>query len=549
MDISQKHQSGTDAAVLPFNNAIVRPIWQGQSLVDLVIEQVALVTTDIDTSGFIGQSLFEITPELTSGSFIDEVAEVRNVPGGFVSRVRIAADGLTYQLVAYWSGDVVRTIGLPINVDDFVELGLGYATERIVKMMPEAPIAYLLATDHRNVRVATESFLRGIGLDEDDLPGLDLVELVHPEDRADVQAALEATQQRHNPAIRVRLRTSDGRYRWQDVWFSAVVSDGQRLGRFTIVQDIDDMQRALELEEQYRRQEQSSREMLSKALNASSDGFAIWSAVRDADGTTTDYILDFMNEVGARPSGQTVSNLLGKPLSVVLSGESDALTALFNDAIRTQSMKRLTIDVAGENGWVGAYENQVVPLSETQVVTSFRDVSAERREQQRLDTLIKRDALTGLLSRTGLEAAWQDGAAIPHELAVAFIDLDNFKNYNDTRGHDYGDQVLRGFAAKLAERCRDTDLVVRLSGDEFVWVTRVDSQDFETVAASMYERISAPFLIGTEPIRLTASVGVVRARSTDPLADVLSRSDRAMYDVKRNGKNSLLIAHSSEFEA
>src|SRR6185312_9011187 len=126
-------------------------------------------------------------------------------------------------------------------------------------------------------------------------------------------------------------------------------------------------------------------------------------------------------------------------------------------------------------------------------------------------------------------------------LAVLFIDLDRFKNINDTLGHDAGDRLLVEVARRLFRCVRESDVVSRWGGDEFVALLEEfgSPNDVVTVARRILDSLARPLLIGSQELVVTASVGI----STFPddgedSAALLKAADIAMYRAKENGKNN-----------
>jgi diguanylate cyclase (GGDEF)-like protein/PAS domain S-box-containing protein len=176
------------------------------------------------------------------------------------------------------------------------------------------------------------------------------------------------------------------------------------------------------------------------------------------------------------------------------------------------------------------------------VVTQVQDISERRELARRLEYIVDHDFLTGLLNRRHFEqelAREVERAArygVPG--AVLLIDLDNFKDVNDTFGHRAGDDVLKGVAGLLRERMRHTDVVARVGGDEFaVLLTQTDADHAQTVADEVVKALARETaVLADRSIRITASVGVAMF---DGLADVevLAYADLAMYEAKETGRN------------
>jgi diguanylate cyclase (GGDEF)-like protein len=146
-----------------------------------------------------------------------------------------------------------------------------------------------------------------------------------------------------------------------------------------------------------------------------------------------------------------------------------------------------------------------------------------------------------LLNRSGLaEALSREPVAAPRRFAVLCLDLDGFKNVNDTFGHQAGDDLLRAVAARLKSCIRATDILARLGGDEFVIIapglSPADSQRF---ANSIIERIvHQPCVIGAaSAVPIGISIGVACAPEDGVDIDELrGKADAALYDAKRAGK-------------
>jgi len=183
----------------------------------------------------------------------------------------------------------------------------------------------------------------------------------------------------------------------------------------------------------------------------------------------------------------------------------------------------------------------------------IHDVSVRRKaeqqlidNQQRLDRMAHHDQLTNLPNRhylaTFLPEAIAEARAASQMLGVVFLDLDRFKHINDTRGHETGDKLLQEVAARLRACVRDSDVVIRMGGDEFVVVFRnVKSYDEVTLGASrIIETFNKPIIIDQHPLQTTGSVGVsLFPRDGDNMGELLKHSDTAMYQAKDRGRNNV----------
>ncbi len=181
-------------------------------------------------------------------------------------------------------------------------------------------------------------------------------------------------------------------------------------------------------------------------------------------------------------------------------------------------------------------------------VWSFRDVSERQRFEAQLVDLANYDALTGLFNRRRFseEIEQQLSTARRYDLhgAVLFLDVDQFKDVNDSRGHRAGDEILIGLALLLRERLRDSDVIARLGGDEFaILLPHTGDVEARRVADDVLEAIRThSFMAGGMPLRLSASVGVALfPEHGTTVGELLSRADLAMYQAKDEGRNRLCM--------
>jgi diguanylate cyclase (GGDEF)-like protein/PAS domain S-box-containing protein len=187
------------------------------------------------------------------------------------------------------------------------------------------------------------------------------------------------------------------------------------------------------------------------------------------------------------------------------------------------------------------------------------DVSLRRKaeqqlieNQQRLDKMAHHDQLTGLPNRHYLTAflpqAIEEAKAANTMLGVVFLDLDRFKHINDTRGHETGDKLLQEVATRLRTCVRDSDVVIRMGGDEFVVVFRnVKNYDEVTLGAGrIIETLNRPIVIDRHSLQTTGSVGVsLYPRDGANMVELLKHSDTAMYQAKDRGRNNVqMFSHA-----
>ncbi|RYD86279.1 MAG: diguanylate cyclase, partial [Sphingomonadales bacterium] len=173
------------------------------------------------------------------------------------------------------------------------------------------------------------------------------------------------------------------------------------------------------------------------------------------------------------------------------------------------------------------------------------DIQNGQLEEARLvmESAALHDALTGLPNRRYLDRIVDDYTKRPADeraLTVMHIDLDRFKDINDTLGHAAGDRILRHAASTLAEYLFDGDFLARIGGDEFVVISSAANagRDYVELAGRLIEAISRPLVHDGHECRVGSSIGIATLTSADArIEDVLVNADIALYEAKRLGRN------------
>ena len=170
------------------------------------------------------------------------------------------------------------------------------------------------------------------------------------------------------------------------------------------------------------------------------------------------------------------------------------------------------------------------------------------RRLRQVERLSRTDPLTRLANRRHV----QERLALEAERAsrygtpflVAMCDLDDFKNVNDTLGHDCGDEVLRSTARLLSENLRRTDLVGRWGGEEFlVLLPETEREGGRIALEKVRAKLEAlPLVYAGAPLRVTVSIGLAAFVRGERLEDLVARADAALYEAKRSGKNRVVVA-------
>ena len=181
-------------------------------------------------------------------------------------------------------------------------------------------------------------------------------------------------------------------------------------------------------------------------------------------------------------------------------------------------------------------------------VLVFQDITERKKLEDQLMQMAKYDSLTGLANRTlfreFLTASLARSERRGKTTAVLFLDLDHFKEINDTLGHDAGDKLLSSVAKRVQDCVREGDLVARLGGDEFAIVLDdvADSSDARQVAEKILADLQKPHDLGEEERLVGTSIGIAAFPESGKAADELIKAaDEAMYVAKKGGRNGYRV--------
>jgi diguanylate cyclase (GGDEF)-like protein/PAS domain S-box-containing protein len=177
-----------------------------------------------------------------------------------------------------------------------------------------------------------------------------------------------------------------------------------------------------------------------------------------------------------------------------------------------------------------------------------RDISENKRSAELIWRQANFDILTGLPNRYMFRDRLAQEIRRAHRtaatVALLYIDLDRFKEVNDSLGHDVGDRLLQEAAQRIASCVRESDAVARLGGDEFtVILTQLARpSDAQAVAESIVTRLREPFALGADSVFVSASAGIARyPADADEVDGLLKMADQAMYAAKRQGRNRVCV--------
>ncbi|MDT8991270.1 EAL domain-containing protein [Curvibacter sp. APW13] len=242
--------------------------------------------------------------------------------------------------------------------------------------------------------------------------------------------------------------------------------------------------------------------------------------------------------------------LLGKRVADVMPPEQSALVLhCIQEAIAQghSTGQRISLGLPDGVHWFELSAARKAPASgrkATAMVLS-RDVTERVQDQAEIARLADFDHLTSLPNRAQLRRLFDKAAARAHRhgqaMAVVFLDIDHFKNINDSLGHALGDKMLMEVARRLQQSLRDTDIACRMGGDEFVMVLDdIDGDGAVRMAQRLQHALHAPFDLGPFQSGVTASIGIAMFPDDATDLDTLLRNaDTAMYQAKQEGRNGV----------
>ncbi|MBW1645102.1 MAG: EAL domain-containing protein [Deltaproteobacteria bacterium] len=179
------------------------------------------------------------------------------------------------------------------------------------------------------------------------------------------------------------------------------------------------------------------------------------------------------------------------------------------------------------------------------IVATVKDITERHKWEQKLIYQANYDQLTGLLNRhymqSYINSAFIRARRNRKKLALMFMDLDNFKNINDSLGHDVGDEVLKQTADRIRSLLRGSDTPIRSGGDEFMVLLEglQDSNHANVVARKLVNLFQEPFIINMQEIYMTVSIGIsIYPDDSELMEQLLQYADMAMYHAKEAGKNN-----------
>jgi diguanylate cyclase (GGDEF)-like protein/PAS domain S-box-containing protein len=295
-----------------------------------------------------------------------------------------------------------------------------------------------------------------------------------------------------------------------------------------------------------RRRERQAQETYAAASEASPDAFFVLRSVAGEDGGIADFVIEETNSRAELFTGMSKDAMRGQMMDHVLpyyrtNGMFEQLARVVTERCVVEAEWQ---DVAGPAAgrWL---QRQIVPV-EGGAVAMMRDITERKLAEDRIRHMAHHDELTGLpnrsLIRDRLDQAVRGAQRNGGHLALAFVDLDDFKLVNDGLGHNAGDELLKVVGSRMQACLRRTDTLGRLGGDEFVILlpnTGACPLALTPVLEKIRQAVTEPVQIGDQAVRVSCSMGVVvYPRDGEDPKTLMMNADAAMYRAKELGSNN-----------
>lgn len=358
---------------------------------------------------------------------------------------------------------------------------------------------------------------------------------LHPEDRAEIEAMISTPAEQLPEAIELppfRVVQQEGDVRWISLQAYPLRDRRGRIQRIAgLATDVTDS----------RRTERRMRQ-LTRAIEQSAEAVVI---------TDNQGVIEYVNPAFEKMTGYNQAELIGQNPRILQGGSHDG--AFYKDLWQTVTSGHsffATFINRRKGGDIYHQEETISPVMDekgeiTHFISTSRDATRLVETQERLHHLAYHDVLTGLpnrvLFRDRLEQAIVKSKRNRRIVPVMFLDLDKFKDVNDTLGHAVGDQVLKLAAERLGKMVRPGDTIARLGGDEFIilleGMTRIE--DVSDRAGAIVNAFSQAFHVEQHEVFMGCSVGIaIYPNDADSIDDLFRAADTAMYRAKDRGRSN-----------
>jgi diguanylate cyclase (GGDEF)-like protein/PAS domain S-box-containing protein len=383
-----------------------------------------------------------------------------------------------------------------------------------------------------------------LGYSQEELRGTSILDITHPDDRDGTQSMMAGLMrgQYGHYTLEKRFQKRTGEIIWGRVNVSLVRGiEGEPLFSVALIEDITNRR---EMEDRLR--------LAAQVLENTSEGIFVTNAERE---------IILVNPAFTDLTGFDSAEVVGHKPSILSSGRHDAafyerINATLVEVGKWQGEiwnRRKSGELFAEWLNISVVRNQNDDI--TNYVAVFSDITSRKQTEERLNYQANHDPLTTLPNRTLFYERLSRALARAHRnrltVGLLFLDLDHFKEVNDSCGHLIGDMLLQTVAERLTGCTRQGDTVARLAGDEFTIILEdiADFRDAAVVAQKILRQLAEPFHLNGYRLHVTTSIGIsLYPADGEDIQTLLRNADAAMYRAKKQGKNNYQF-HSESLNA
>jgi len=440
-----------------------------------------------------------------------------------------------YLVKGVGDGDLVRRAARYAIERSRVDQELRQSEARFRAVFANAGLGVVVLDAEMRIVEANRAFTAMLGYDEAELKAKSSNDILHPEDLAINRARFAAMAEGSGDSYQLQTRffAKNGRIIWVKHTVTAVRDDDTGTLRFavSVTEDVTERKR---LEDQMR--------LAATVFENTGEGLFITDSARK---------IIHVNRAFTDITGYAAAEVLGRNPRVLASGRHDA-----------DFYGRMWVALEANGRWQGdiwdrrksgemfvGWQNIAVVRNADGIVTNYvavlSDITSRKEVEERLSYAANHDPLTGLPNRSLFQERLSRALARAQRnhglVALLFIDLDRFKQVNDTLGHLIGDKLLQQVAERISGAIRQGDTVARLSGDEFTVILEElqDPHDVAVVAHKIVRLLADSFDLSGNLTRISSSIGVaLYPADAGDSQTLIKLADSAMYRAKHGGRNA-----------
>ncbi|MFK5984905.1 MAG: PAS domain S-box protein [Pseudomonadota bacterium] len=385
-----------------------------------------------------------------------------------------------------------------------------------------------------------------VGYDKSQLVGIDFLStIVHKKDWPKVEKSIQsAIQNGEKHDIEYRIIRPDGSERWLYCKAECIVDKENKPIKLTgIAQDITE-----------RKQAEKASQLAASVFTHAREGIMI---------TTAKGLIIDVNDSFLRITGYKREKILGKNPNILKSDHQNK--KFYDNALHELKSKGYWSGETWNKRFNGELYPQMMTISAVcdeqgvvkNYVSLFNDITLQKQQQKQLEQIAHYDSLTRLPNRVLLDDRLHQAIAQVDrrglQLAIAYLDLDGFKEINDTYGHAMGDKFLIAISQQLEQTLRQGDTLARLGGDEFIaiWIDLPDNSHSDPLIQRLLNAAAAVVTIDNIELQVSASIGITfypQKQDINSAQLLLHQADRAMYKAKSLGRNQYQLFEAQDFE-